>query len=137
MCLFVGDVQTVFGLEAVRYGSRRRKDTGVLTVVSTTGQALTWTDPLTSTSELAFSSRVSKVYGMGAGPSTAQQLARAGNVTPIVDNQYGRGSEACNPLYREHIERTLPCAIVEPTDPHECDELVWLSSPSFPSSVWF
>jgi len=80
-------------------GSLHVSERGQLTLLSPGGDVLTWSDPLIAPGEVALVGRGGRIYGAGAGPARAEHLVRYGNVTPVVNNQIGGGSEALTPHY--------------------------------------
>lgn len=72
---------------------------GVLTLMDSEGKVLTTSKPITSPGEMTFASAGGGVYGRGADADDATLLRWHGNVTPVVNNQFGKGSQSHAPHY--------------------------------------
>eukprot|EP00930_Biecheleria_cincta_P049880 TRINITY_DN35084_c0_g1_i1.p1 TRINITY_DN35084_c0_g1~~TRINITY_DN35084_c0_g1_i1.p1 ORF type:complete len:803 (+),score=70.30 TRINITY_DN35084_c0_g1_i1:184-2592(+) len=87
------------GIAVADVGSLIVSADGVITLMNSEGHVLTSSSPVAHPNEIRFTSINGLVYGRGAGADDASQLTLLGNVTPVVNNQYGKGSQSHVPHY--------------------------------------
>jgi len=87
------------GIVVADVGSLIVSADGVITLMDSKGNVLTSSSPVARPDEISFASASGLVYGRGAGADDASQLTLLGNVTPVVNNQYGKGSQSHVPHY--------------------------------------